>query len=186
MLRRQKIHPVMISRSTVWSIALVLAAFAGCRGLQSERSFEACRQAEMDPADVSRAVGAVVIAVRGIAGDRESCEFVTGNALHVQMSVRPGMGRVTVGSWTSGRMPLRAVLVSGVGDSAVWQPDLRELIAERDDVLCDVSVTGAEQNAGEMDRAGDALGRRFGDLCNKVFALSRNGNSVRDSHSTRR
>jgi hypothetical protein len=69
--------------------------------------------------------------------------------------------------WIAGTMALEAVPVRGVGDLAAWQRDLHEVIAEKNDVLCDISVMGTEGDF--VDTSEYVLEDRIGNLCNKVF-----------------
>lgn len=154
-------------------------ALASCSAGSSRTGRGGCAALVVRPDDVASAMGWAVTASRPVPGDSQSCEFGNG-ARHVQVSVRPTLGRVTVESWIAGRMPLRASAFPGAGDAAVWQPDLHELIAEQNDVLCDVSVSGGAidtTHAASID-----LARRLANLCNKVFALSPRA-STRAVHS---
>ncbi len=64
-------------------------------------------------------------------------------------------------------MPLSATPLAGVGDQAVWQATLHELIAQKNDLLCDIEVRGAQ---GDIAATADALPLLLGALCNKAFA----------------
>lgn len=115
-------------------------------------------------------------------GDPQSCQFVISGPVTVNVSIRPKMGRVTVNSWVRGRMPLPAAVVTRVGDYAVWQPQLRELIAEQSDLLCDVTVDAAHWK-GSVDSIRDHAGA----LCKMVFASARRANTAgAGNYSTRR
>jgi hypothetical protein len=70
---------------------------------------------------------------------------------------------VTVDTWTAGKMPVPATPVSGVGERAAWQSTLKEIIAEKNNVLCDAGVVGPGHIAG-------ATPEKLGALCNKIFA----------------
>jgi hypothetical protein len=61
-------------------------------------------------------------------------------------------------------MNIPATPLEGVGDRAVWQDMLHEVIATKNNVLCDVSVMGPPGTA-----APDAK-KRLGDLCNAIFS----------------
>jgi hypothetical protein len=140
-----------------------------------------CGLSGIGPTDVAAVTGSDVMMGRTTPGDSESCEFGSG-AQRVQMSVRPKHGRITVASWLEGRMPLRAATLAGVGDAAVWQTELHELIAEQNDVLCDVSLGGAGQDTVQLPSA--ELARRAAILCNKVFAPT--GEGAIQNHPSRR
>ena len=54
-----------------------------------------------------------------------------------------------------------------VGDAAVWQGTLHEVIARKDDLLCDIQLRGT---GDDIAVAAEALPRALGALCNRVFA----------------
>jgi hypothetical protein len=111
--------------------------------------------------------------VSALASDRQTCEFESAEHKRLDVSVRPGVGRVTIDSWLNGRMPLNAMRLSGVGERAVWQPELNEVLAEQNDLLCDATLvrsTGAERPGA---RATEELDERLGAICNEVFATVR-------------
>ena len=154
----------------VSGLLLVLeAALASCSAGNPGTPQGGCAAIRISAGDVASSVGWPVTASHAVPGDSQSCEF-GGGGRHVQVSVRPTLGRVTVESWLAGHMPLHATTITGAGEAAVWQPDLRELIAEQGDVLCDVSMSG-----GAIDTTHSAsieLARRLANLCNKIFALA--------------
>jgi hypothetical protein len=84
------------------------------------------------------------------------------------MSLRPRLGRLTVQSWVDGKMPLPVWSFARVGDRALWQPELNEVIAEHGDLLCDVAV--ARRAGRGVEPARPSLPARLGSPCNKVFA----------------
>jgi hypothetical protein len=63
-------------------------------------------------------------------------------------------------------MPLASSPLSGIGDAAVWQETLHELVAPKNAVLCDIQIRG-----GGADLAVNptALPAAVGALCNKIF-----------------
>ena len=99
-------------------------------------------------------------------GDAQSCQFETAAFALVTVTLRPGLGNATVGAWASGRMPIAAAPLTGVGDRAVWVAELKEVIATKNDLLCDIGVGGAPG----ASVAADVVEKRLGDLCNTVFA----------------
>ena len=99
-------------------------------------------------------------------GDPQSCAFETAGFASVTISLRPGLGNATVDTWSSGRMPASATPLSGVGDGAVWAADLEEVIATKNNLLCDIGVTGPP-GAALPDKV---VQKRLGDLCTKIFA----------------
>lgn len=64
-------------------------------------------------------------------------------------------------------MPLTASPLAGVGDAAVWQASLHEVIAQQHNLLCDIQVRGG---AGDIALANEALPKALGALCNRIFA----------------
>ncbi|MEO7041352.1 MAG: hypothetical protein ABI035_03740 [Gemmatimonadaceae bacterium] len=169
----------------IFSIAsrtlVLLVALAACDAPSSVAG--ACRhRIGIGSGDVSAALNTRTSEERTVQGDAQTCQFVISGPTTVDVSVRPGMGRVTVSSWIRGRMPLAAAAVNGVGDYAVWQPQLRELIAEQNDLLCDVTLS-----ADNTKESADSVRDRAGALCTMVFASARNANTpVAGNHSTRR
>jgi hypothetical protein len=105
------------------------------------------------------------IASKPLAGDPQSCVFDGGGFASITISVRPGLGDVSVAAWTNGTMPVSGVAVSGIGDRSVWQDTLRELIATRHNVLCDIGSSGAKGSAGDVEK-------KFAALCGKIWAAS--------------
>ncbi len=99
-------------------------------------------------------------------GDPQSCEFETAGFASITIALRPGLGNTTVDTWASGRMPAAATPLANVGDRAVWVATLREVVATKNNLLCDIGVGGAP-TASQSD---DVIRQRLGGLCNKIFA----------------
>ena len=89
--------------------------------------------------------------------------FTTADFTTLTISLRPALGRTTVDTWAAGNMPMPVTDVSGVGERAVWQSTLKEINAEKNNLLCDIRVVGPGHNAG-------ATPEKLGALCNKIFA----------------
>jgi hypothetical protein len=123
-----------------------------------------CDRGLVGRADVAGIMTSPVVMMEALEGDPQSCVF--SNALHGQITVmvRPGLGNVTVSGWEKGQMNGPATPIPGVGDRAVWQDTLNELIATKNDVLCDVSVIGSPGTAVPQAK------KRLGDLCNTIFS----------------
>ena len=68
-------------------------------------------------------------------------------------------------------MPL-PVRRQGVGDAAVWQDTLHEVIAQKNDLLCDIQLRGS---SGDLAIAANALPASWGRLCNRIFANALTG-----------
>jgi hypothetical protein len=45
------------------------------------------------------------------------------------VSLRPGLGRITLKTWLDAKMGTTATKIGGVGDDAIWVPDLKEIDA---------------------------------------------------------
>lgn len=126
-----------------------------------------CERRILTPTDVSGILRGPVTGSSVPSNDSQTCAFTTGGRSRFEVSVRPGRGRAIVDSWIGGKMALEAVPLRGVGDHAAWQHDLHEVIAEKNDVLCDISVIGTEGDF--VDTSEFVLEDRIGNLCNKVL-----------------
>lgn len=130
-------------------------------------SGNACDRKLLTTADVAGIVTAPITGTKVTPGDSESCEFTTATFSSITVTLRPRMGKATVATWRNGRMPLSATPLAGVGDEAVWVEQLHEVVAEKNDLLCDIQVSGTGK---DLNRAGADEQRRVGALCNKIFA----------------
>lgn len=148
------------------AVALVSACSSGGSSARSPKGTPlpptVCESRVITAADVSDLLTGP-ITTKGLAGDPQSCVFEGANSTSITFSVRPGLGEVSVGSWTSGKMPVPGAPVNDVGDKAVWQDTLRELIATKHNVLCDVQATGTTGSAAQVQRT-------FAALCGKIWA----------------
>jgi hypothetical protein len=72
--------------------------------------------------------------------------------------VRSSGGKDTLQSWHKGPV----TPVAGIGDDAVWEAAIQELVASKGDVLCTVTAMGPE--------VAPATATTEGALCSKVFA----------------
>ena len=115
-----------------------------------------------------------VTGTKPLKGDTQTCYFITATngqgGAEVMVSLRGGLGRATIASFTSGHMNEYSQWkpLSGVGEEAVWVPMLHEVQAQQANVLCDVQTmqpSKALRDAGE-----GAQQQKLGGLCNKVFA----------------
>ena len=129
----------------------------------------ACDRKLLTVADVGGILTEPIVGTEPVPGAPTVCHFTTGSFPSIEVTVTPGTGRASLAVWKSGRMPSPAAALTGVGDEAVWVPDLNEVVAEKDDLLCDIAARGAAR-----DLAGDAAmeQRRLGGLCNKIFAAA--------------
>ncbi len=122
----------------------------------------ACDRKLLTAADAAGILSEPVTGTKPIPGDPQSCEFTTGSYSSVEVTLRPGLGRTTLGVWKSGRMPVSGTTLTGVGDEAVWVASLTEVIAEKNDLLCDIQVTGL---AGVLQHKPPPASRRRSARC---------------------
>ncbi len=147
------------------AVAAIAAATAACsRTAPPHKPLPptACERRIITADDMSDLLAAPV-EMKTIAGDPQSCELEGSNSSSVRITLRPGLGDVSVEAWASGKMPVSGVLVTGVGDKAVWQDTLSELIATKNNALCDIA--GQRSQGSEAD-----LRAKFAALCSKIWA----------------
>jgi hypothetical protein len=126
-----------------------------------------CETLILKAADVGGFLHAPITHATALAGDGQSCAFLTTGFSAITVSVRPGLGKASLEAWSRGKMPLPVRPLDGVGDAAVWQDSLHELIAQKNDLLCDIQVRG---DSDDIAVAADALPGQLGTLCNRIFA----------------
>jgi hypothetical protein len=126
-----------------------------------------CETLVIKAADLDGFLHAPVTRATALAGDGQSCAFLTTGFSAITVSVRPGLGKASLEAWSTGKMPLPVRPLDGVGDAAVWQESLHELIAQKNDVLCDIQVRGGDD---DIAVAVGALPAKLGALCNRIFA----------------
>jgi hypothetical protein len=140
-----------------------LAASQGATNAASTPAGNACDRKLVTSADAAEILGEPAASEKALPGDPQSCVFTTSDFTTLTISLRPGLGRVTVDTWAAGKMPMPVTNVSGVGERAVWQSTLKEINAEKNNLLCDIGVVGPGHGAG-------ATPEKLGALCNKIFA----------------
>ncbi|MGH8040795.1 MAG: hypothetical protein ACREPN_01990 [Rudaea sp.] len=170
---------------SVCALACALCAIGACSKSASNAAANASAAAKpgnvcdlklLTPADFTGILNAPVIGTKPLQGDPQTCYFVTSNGDHgsgeMRVTLRPGLGVVTIATFTSGKMDAYAnwAPLAGVGDGAVWKPDLHEVSAQKNNVLCEIapspmSMSDAFAHAGEA-----AQQKRLGALCNKIFS----------------
>lgn len=146
---------------------VVLSCLSGDSAPRARAATSPCERGLLTAHDVAGILRARITGIALISGDPESCAFVTAARPQIEITLRPSKGRATVRAWVGGAMPLEATPLYDVGDRAAWQRDLHEVIAERNDVLCDISVLGTEGDF--TDPSEDVLEDRIGNLCNKLL-----------------
>jgi hypothetical protein len=130
-------------------------------------AISACDTLVLKAADLGGFLHAPITHATALAGDGQSCAFLTTGFSAITVSVRPGLGKASLEAWSTGKMPLPVRPLDGVGEAAVWQDSLHELIAQKNDVLCDIQVRGDND---DIAVAGGALPEKLGALCNRIFA----------------
>lgn len=128
-----------------------------------------CETLVLKAADLGGFLRAPITHATALAGDGQSCAFLTTGFSAITVSVRPGLGKATLDAWSTGKMPLPVRPLNGVGDAAVWQDTLHEVIAQKNDVLCDIQVRGGND---DIAVAAEALPEKLGALCKRIFATS--------------
>jgi hypothetical protein len=121
-------------------------------------------------ADIAGVLDKPVSSTKPLAGDAQTCIFTTGaepGAPQLSVGLRAGLGRASIAAYTSGHMDAYSKWESlaGVGDGAVWVPQLHEVVAQQDDVLCDIQPDGLNVALGSS-----AAQQKLGALCNTIFA----------------
>lgn len=134
-----------------------------------------CDRKLLTMADVAGILDQPVTGTKPLQGDPQTCYFISANndqgGPELRITLRPGHGKATLDSFTSGKMNAYATWkpLSGVGDEAVWLPDLHEIDARKGNTLCVVGapmfMSKALRDAGEA-----AQQQRLGTLCNKVLS----------------
>jgi hypothetical protein len=127
-----------------------------------------CDTLTLKAADLAGLLQAPITHSTALAGDGQSCAFLTTGFSAITVSVRPGRGKASLDAWSTGKMPLPVHPLAGVGEAAVWQDSLHELIAQKNDVLCDIQVRGDND---DIAVAAGALPEKLGALCNRIFAV---------------
>jgi hypothetical protein len=165
--------PAPIMSALGWLLCAAAASILlGCSQSNTSKKSQAaaasaCERHILGTGDVAGILSAPITRIRSLPGDIQSCEFSTGGFPAIVVSVRPGVGRTTVDIWNTGKIPLASTPLAGVGDSAVWQETLHELVAQKNAVLCDIQVRGA---GADLAIDASALPAAVGALCNKIFA----------------
>jgi hypothetical protein len=158
------------------SVALVAAcsSVAGCSKAPSAAApvvapISPCETLVLKAADLGGLLHAPITHATALAGDGQSCAFLTTGFSAITVSVRPGLGKASLDAWSTGKMPLPVRPLNGVGDGAVWQDTLHEVIAQKNDLLCDIQVRGGSD---DIAVAADALPEKLGGLCKRIFAAA--------------
>ena len=128
-----------------------------------------CETLVLKAADLGGLLQAPITRATELAGDGQSCAFLTTGFSAITVSVRPGLGKASLEAWSTGKMPLPVRPLGQVGDAAVWQDTLHEVIAQQNDLLCDIQIRGGSD---DIAVAAEALPGKLGALCNRIFAAA--------------
>ena len=128
----------------------------------------ACDRKILTADDVTGIVGPPITGTSPLQGDPQTCYFDTATSEskggpRIMISLRPGLGKVSVESWKAGKMNIPATVLGGVGDSAVWVEGTHEVDAQKNDLLCVVEAGGSALSAVDLQK-------KLGGLCNTIFA----------------
>jgi hypothetical protein len=133
-----------------------------------------CEQKLLTPDDLSGIFDEPFTGSEALQGDAQTCSFTTAGNNKLHITLRPGGGRAVIGTFTSGHMDAYAKWqpLAGVGEEAIWKPDLDEVSARSGDVLCEVAPeAGGMFLAKALKGAGEtAKQQKLGGLCNTIFA----------------
>jgi hypothetical protein len=124
----------------------------------------ACDRKLITQADIAPLLSEPIASMKTLEGDGQSCVFTTSGFSSVTVSLRPGLGDITVQQTLSGATNVGGTPLAGVGDKAVWTPILKEVNATKNDLLCDIQGSGPATGGMTEDKVAA--------LCNKIFAAS--------------
>lgn len=125
-----------------------------------------CEQKLLAPADLEGILTMPITGTKPIPGDAQTCWYTTSGSDHLALTLRLGHGLAAVQMWLDGKMPLPYTPLPGVGDKAISQADSHRIVADKNNLLCELEAHGVTQ---EMRDPG-ALAKKLGSLCNKIFA----------------
>jgi hypothetical protein len=112
----------------------------------------------LSAAEVQPLLAGPITSAKPAPSDPDSCVFSTAGFSSISVTVRSSGGKETLATWRKGPV----TPVAGVGDEAVWEPALREIVASKGDTLCTVTAMGSEVAPATASTAGA--------LCNTIFA----------------
>lgn len=121
-----------------------------------------CDRKLITTADMAPLFSEPITSMKALAGDPQSCVFETAGFSSGTVSLRPGLGHMSIDMILSGKTNQTVTSLSGVGDRAVWDATLKEVDAEKNGDLCVASAIGpATSGATEAKVAA---------ICSKIFA----------------
>jgi len=149
--------PSAANAATAPAIVAASASGGGAGGGSDGGAAGACG-GHLSQADVQPLLTGPITSVKPAPSDPDSCVFSTAGFSSISVTVRSSGGKDTLQSWHKGPV----TPVPGVGDDAVWEPGIQEIVASKGDTLCTVTAMGPE--------VAPASATTEGALCNKVFA----------------
>jgi hypothetical protein len=117
-------------------LSAVCLSIAGCAKAPSAAPpvlapISPCETLVLKATDLGGLLHAPITHATELAGDGQSCAFLTAGFSAITVSVRPGLGKASLEAWSTGKMPLPVRPLDGIGDAAVWQETLHEVIAQK-------------------------------------------------------
>src|SRR6201999_1003812 len=91
----------------------------------------ACDRKLIVAADIAPLLSEPISGQKTLEGDPQTCVFDTAGYSSVKVSLRPGLGHVTIDQILSGGTNQTVTKLAGVGERAVWDPTLKEVDAEK-------------------------------------------------------
>ena len=156
---------------------IALAAVAGCSkpnggaqpgvttittGAAATPAGTPCDRKLVTQADIAGLMTEPIANEKSLPGDPNSCVFTTTGFSSVTVSLRPGLGKMSIDLISSGKTNQTVTPLPGVGDRAVWDATLKEVDADKNNNLCVVSAIGPA--------SGNATSDKVGAICTKIFA----------------
>jgi len=126
------------------------------------------------PKDVADLLGSSVT-VKAIASNPEACRFVGPADTGMVLGLRSGDEVEPFWKLTVTQNNNRMVPLAGVGETALRTPDGAEVMARKGALSCQADVVGIAAILAQksINGSSDALARKLGALCDKVFAARR-------------
>jgi hypothetical protein len=121
-----------------------------------------CDRKLITTADMAPLFSEPITSAKALAGDPQSCVFETAGFSSGHVSLRPGLGHMSIDMILSGKTNQTVTPLSGVGDRAVWDATLKEVDAEKNGDLCEVGLIGPATSG--------ATAEKVGAICSKIFA----------------
>ncbi|MEJ0065704.1 MAG: hypothetical protein WDM85_09900 [Caulobacteraceae bacterium] len=119
-----------------------------------------CDRKLISQADVAPLLDEAISSEKAV--DPQTCRFETTGFSSVSISLRPGLGDVSVDQIKSGATNQTVTPLAGVGERAVWDPTLKQVSATKNNVLCEIGAMGPATKNATSDKVGA--------LCSKIFA----------------